>query len=86
VVHADYQLFIHSVILIECVVTLMIPSGLMTSILLSILERDPPLLLGLGLLHFFPVKVFFSISWEFFLIRCEVKGQGCRMCTDCKTL
>jgi len=23
---------------------------------------------------------------EFFLIRCEVKGQGCRMCTDCKAL
>jgi len=25
-----------------------------------------------------------SIYWELFLIRCEVKGQGCRMCTDCK--
>jgi len=22
------------------------------------------------------------IFWEFFLIRCEVKGQGCRMPTD----
>jgi len=32
VVHAYYQLFIHSVILIECVVTLMIPSGHMTSV------------------------------------------------------
>jgi len=31
-------------------------------------------------------KFFFSISWEFFLIRCEVKGQGGRMCTDCKAL
>jgi len=28
---------------------------------------------------FFPVKVFFSISWEFL-------GQGCRICTDCKDL
>jgi len=25
----------------------------------------------------FSVKGFFSIFWEFFLIRCEVKGQGC---------
>jgi len=33
---------------------------------------------------FFPRESFFSVSWEFFLIRCEVKGQGCRMCTDCK--
>jgi len=32
---------------------------------------------------FSPERVF-SISWEFFLIRCEVKGQGCHMCTDCK--
>jgi len=46
VVHAYNQLFIHSVILIECVLTLMWPSGHMTSILLSILERDPPLLLS----------------------------------------
>jgi len=29
---------------------------------------------------------FFSISWEFFLIRCEFKGQGCRLCTDCKAV
>jgi len=30
---------------------------------------------------------FFSCFFgEFFLIRCEVKGQGCRMCTDCKAL
>jgi len=28
----------------------------------------------------------FSIFGELFLIRCEVKGQGCRMCTDCKAL
>jgi len=32
------------------------------------------------------VKGFFSISWEFFLIRCKILGQGCRMCTDCKAL
>jgi len=35
---------------------------------------------------FFPPERFFSISWEFFLIRCEVLGQECRMCTDCKAL
>ena len=44
VVHAYDQLFIHSVIFIEGVVT--IPSGHMTSIHLSILERGPPLLLS----------------------------------------
>jgi len=32
-----------------------------------------------------PYKVF-SIFWELFLIRCEVKGQGCRTCADCKAL
>jgi len=26
---------------------------------------------------FFSEKDFFSICWEFFLIRCEVKGQVC---------
>jgi len=68
-----------------CYNSVMIPSGHMTSIL-SILERDPPLLLSWRFLLFFsPVKDCFSISWEFFLIRCESsKGQGCRMCTDCK--
>jgi len=30
--------------------------------------------------------MFFPIFWEFFLLRCEVKGRGCRMCTDCKAL
>jgi len=34
----------------------------------------------------FTPERFFSISWEFFLIRCEVKGQGCRMRADYKTL
>jgi len=45
--YADYQLFIHSVIFIVLFlcfnVCVMIPSGHMTSIVLSILERDPPL-------------------------------------------
>jgi len=36
-----------------------------------------------GFFPFFPVKDFFG---EIFLIRCEVKGQGCRMCTDYKAL
>jgi len=85
VVHAYYQLFIHSVLLIECVVTLMPPSGHMTSILPSILERDPPAAPE-GFFTFVPVNFFVPSFWEFFLIRCEVKGQGCRMCTDCKAL
>jgi len=71
--YVDYQLFIHSVILIECVLTLICPSSHMTSIVLSILERDPPLFSPEGFLPFFPWRV----VWEFFLIRCEVKGQGC---------
>jgi len=57
VVHADYQLFIHW------------HSGHMTSIVLSILERDPPLLLSWRFLPFIcPVKDFFlflgSCSWS----------------------
>jgi len=39
-----------------------------------------------GFFPFFPHERFFSISWVFFLIRCEVLGQGCRMCPDCKAL
>jgi len=39
-----------------------------------------------GFFTFFPVKGFISIFWWFFLIRCEVKGQGCFMCTDCRAL
>jgi len=61
-------------------------SGHMTYFLLSVLERDPPLLLSWRVLHFVPPERFFYIFWEFFLIRCKVKGQGCRMCTDCKAL
>jgi len=53
-------------------------------LLLSILERDPPLLLSWRFLPFLPCERVFSISWEFFLIRCEVLGPGCRMCTDCQ--
>jgi len=55
----------------------MIPSGHMPSIVPSILERDPPLFSPEGFFPFLPVKVFFSISWKLFLIRCEVKGQVC---------
>jgi len=40
-----------------------------------------------------PPRSFFLFSlwkgyfcWEFFLIRCEVLGPACRMCTDCKAL
>jgi len=35
---------------------------------------------------FYPEKGFFYFFGEFFLIRCEVKGQGCPMWTDCKAL
>jgi len=41
---------------------------------LSILERDPPLLLSWRFLPFFSL---WRVVWELFLIRCEVKGQGC---------
>jgi len=51
----------------------------------SILERDPPLLLSWRVLHFLPCErflgggVFPDPMWK-------VKGQGCRMWTDCKAL
>jgi len=61
-------------------------SGHMTSIVLSILERDPRLLLYWRVLTFFPWMIFYYFLGVFFLIRCEVKGQGCRTCTDCKAL
>jgi len=67
-------------------ISAMIPSGHMTSIVLSILERDPPLLLSWRFLPFFPCEKVFSIFWELFPVQCEVKGQGCGMCTDCKAL
>jgi len=35
------------------------------------------ILLCCSFLPLFPCKSFFSIFWEFFLIRCEVLGQGC---------
>jgi len=47
--YADSELFIHTFNL--CV---MIPSGHMTSIVLSILERDPPLFSPEGFFPFFP--------------------------------
>jgi len=58
--------------------------GHMTSILLSILEKrssSVALLMGSSLF-----SLFSSVFGLFFLIRCEVKGQGCRMSTGCKTL
>jgi len=40
-----------------------------------------------GLFTFFYPESFLSIFFgEFFLIRCEVKGQGCRMWTEFKAL
>jgi len=41
---------------------------------LSILERDPPLLLSWRFLPFFPP---WRVVWELFLIWCEVLEQGC---------
>jgi len=58
----------------------------MAYIVLFILKRDPPLLLSWRFLPFFPCESFFSICWDFFLIRCEVLGQGCQMCTGGKAL
>jgi len=49
-----------------CCNTVMLPSGHMTSIVLSIPERDPPLLLSWRCLPFcFPWKVFFLFSGSF---------------------
>jgi len=57
----------------------LVPSGHMTSILLSILERDPPLLLSWRVLAFFPGKGFFiflgSFSWSD--VRSKVRGVVC---------
>jgi len=35
-------------------------------------------------LDLFSHWTFFSVFCKLFLLRCEVNGQGCRMCTDCK--
>jgi len=72
VVHADYQLFIHSVILIECV-----DSCWSHDICPSV---HPALMLPWRVLSFFPPELFCSISWELFLIWFEVKGLGFPMC------
>jgi len=49
-------------------------------------ERSSSVLSWRFLPFFFTVKRASSIFWDFFLIRCEVKGQGCCMCPDCKAL
>jgi len=58
--YAYNQLLIHSVIFIVLLLCftlcVMIPSGHMTSIVLSILERDPPLFSPQGFLPFRPLK------------------------------
>jgi len=54
----------------------MIPSVHMTSLVRSILERDPPVAL-LKVSSLFSRERVSSVSWELFLIRCEVLGQGC---------
>jgi len=65
----------------------MIPSGHMTSIApVHPGEGSSSVALLKGSSLFSPCESFFSISCEIFLIRWEVKGQGCRMCTDCKAL
>jgi len=70
-----------------CCNSVMIPSVNMASIVLSLLERDPPLFSPEGFFPLFSLwTFFFFISWEFFLLRCEVLGQRCCMCTDCKAL
>jgi len=51
--------------------------------LLSILERDPPLLLSWRVLTFLPA-LFFNFLGVFPDPMWKIKGQGCRMCTDRK--
>jgi len=66
-----------------CCNSVMIPSGHMTFILLSILERDPPLLLSWRFLSLFSLwkgclGVFPDPVWG--------QRSGMSMCTDCKAL
>jgi len=65
----------------ECLCnSVMIPSGHMTSILPSILERGPPLLLSWRLIHFPPLKGFFLwILGSFSLsdVRSKVRDDVC---------
>jgi len=87
VVHAYYQLFIHCHIHWMGCYSVMLPSVHMASI--ASVHPGRRILLCCspeGFFPFFPRESFFSISWEFFLIRCEVLGQGCHMCKDCKAL
>jgi len=78
------ELFIHSVIFIECVVTLSWFLLYTWHLLhLSILERDPPLLLSWRFFPFlFPMKGYLGVfpdpMWG--------PGIGMSMCTDCKAL
>jgi len=62
-----------------CCNCVMIPSGHMTSIVLSILERDPPLLLSWKFLIYSPWKFFFlflgSFSWSD--VRSKVRDVVC---------
>jgi len=74
------QLFIHYVIFMCLCNSVMLLSGHMTPILLILLCCSPE-----GFFACFPLWKFVKIFLgSFFLIGCEVKGQGCRMCTDCK--
>jgi len=79
VVRADYQLFIHSVIFIECV--------MITSVLMTCIASVHPgegsssvaLLKGSSLFSLWKVFLLFlgTSSWSD-----EVKGQGCRVCVQ----
>jgi len=89
VVHAYYELFIHCHINLMC---------LCNSVMLFICPHAIycfcPSWRGIllccspeGVFPFFLFeRVLFFIFGEFILIRCEVLGQGCRMCTNCKAL
>jgi len=84
VVHAYYQLFIHFHIHWMCCNSVIIPSLHMSSIA-SVHPEEGSSSVALLKVYslFFPVKVFFSVSWEFFLIRCEDRDV---LCTDCLAL
>jgi len=74
VIHDYYQLFIHSVISIECVLTLICPSVHMASVApVHPGERSS----SVALLKVSSLCSPWRVVWEFFLIRCEVLGQGC---------
>jgi len=88
VVHAYYELLRHCHIHSVCCNSVMIPSVHMTHI--ASVHPGRGILLCCSPEGFFPFFfrhfLFLLFFGEFLLTRCEVLGQGWRMCTDCKAL